>query len=274
MVEREIEELAIGKFDGMHVGHQSLFKELGENGAILVIDNGSATLTPNSLKQEIINKPVFVTDLDAVRDVEGEDFIANLTVTFPRLRKIIVGYDFRFGKDRRYCAQDIARFFTGESVVKEEVKVDNISVHSGIIKELLYHGDIAQANKLLGRAFAIEGKHIRGQGIGATQLVATINLDCDGYLIPSEGIYATRSRVDGKVLDSVTFVGHRYSTDRAFSVETHILDEKIEIQNDTVRISFYEKLRDNRLFDSLEALKVQIGHDIVEAKKVLANVDR
>jgi len=133
----EIRELAIGKFDGVHAAHKRLLEKLGEFGAILVIDNNSSILTPNRIKQELTNKPIFVSILESIKEIDGEDFIKSLQITFPNLEKIVVGYDFRFGRDRRYCAQDIAHFFPKECVIVDEVKIENISVHSGIIKELL-----------------------------------------------------------------------------------------------------------------------------------------
>jgi len=104
--------------------------------------------------------------------------------------------------------------------------------------------------------------------------VATINLDVKEFLIPCEGIYATKTVVNGEMMDSVTFIGHRYSTDRAFSIETHILEHEIELKSDEVRVLFFEKLRDNRLYEDLNELKKQIEEDIKNAKGVLKSVDR
>ena len=155
-------------------------------------------------------------------------------------------------------------------IIVNEVSLEGISVHSRTIKAYLREGDISNANKLLGREYIISGEVIRGQGIGKNKLVATINLDVKSYQLPLEGVYATRTFIDDVWLDSVSFLGHRVTTDGSFAVETHILDKEIAEVHGQVELAFVSFMRENQKFDSLDVLKQQIKEDIDGAKKILS----
>lgn len=265
----DIKALAIGKFDGLHKAHMGLINELGEGGGIVVIDKNDSVLTPKGYREKLINIPFFYYNLGAIKELEGHSFIALLQKDFKNLQKIIVGYDFMFGKDRSFCAWDIGEMFEGECIVVPEIKSDGISVHSGVIKELLKHGDILKANMLLEREYEIWGEHITGQGLGKKALYPTINLHTGSFLLPAEGVYATKNIVEGKVYDSVSFIGHRVSTDRNFSVESYILAPFDGVVQGEVGIKFVKRIRENRRYTDLTLLKAQISEDIENAKTIL-----
>ena len=156
--------------------------------------------------------------------------------------------------------------FNGEVLVIDEIKIDEIPVHSRIIRQYLKDGNIKMANKLLGKEYKIYGHQIKGQGLGTKSFVPTINLKVDEFLLPQEGVYITKTILDNKEYKSITFLGHRITTDGSYAVETHILDENITNDNYTTQVKFYEKIRDNKKFDSFEDLKKQIFDDIELAK--------
>jgi len=189
------------------------------------------------------------------------------------LKKIVVGFDFRFGRNRAWDKYDLERIFDGEVVVVDEVCYDGMGVHSSAIREFIKQGKIKEANKLLGREYSIEGNVIKGQGIGAKELVATLNLDIKSYLLPREGVYATRTRMGSYTYGSVTFIGTRVSTDGNFSVETHILDENTPKVTKHVAVCFVKRIRDNEKFANLSELKEQIKCDIAEARKSVGVCD-
>lgn len=267
---KNIESIAIGGFDGMHLGHQDLFRELGENGTIVVIETGYANLTPSHEREHFSEYPLFFVQLESIRHLDGEGFIKFLKEKFPKLEKIVVGYDFHFGKDRKYSFNDLKELFDGKVVVVDEVKHNNDSIHSHKIRAKLKIGDIKGANAFLGHNYTIRGEHIKGQGIGAKELVATINISTKGFLVPKEGVYATVTQIDNEehFHPSVSFVGHRISTDGSFAIETHILDGEVVCQS-RASISFVSFLRDNKKFDTLPELKKAIAKDIDMAKKEL-----
>jgi riboflavin kinase/FMN adenylyltransferase len=269
----DITSIAIGGFDGMHIGHQHLFDALDESGAILVIETGYANLTPKKEREHYSHYPIIYFELNKIRHLNDVGFFELLLKTFPKLKKIVVGYDFHFGKDRCYNANSLEKLMQridGQVVIIERVCLNNESIHSHKIRKKLLENKLVSANQELGHHYTIEGIMIKGQGIGAKQLVATINLEVNGFLLPKDGVYATLTSINNEAFShqSVSFIGNRSSTDNSFAIETHILNTKISA-HDKVRISFISYIRDNKKFDTLELLKQQIHDDIKNAKKAL-----
>ena len=221
-----VRAVAIGNFDGMHLGHQKLFERLGEHGVIIVILAGGGTkLTPFASRQAFTDKKIFYCDLRAIKSLSGGEFIALLRQNFINLQKIVVGEDFRFGRDRAWDVEFLRSEFSGQTCVVGEFCLSGGGVHSSRIKELLSRGRCEEAAELLGRDYEICGRIVRGQGRGTREFVATLNLDASGYFMPKSGVYATLARAGSKEFASVSFLGHRLSTDGAFAIETHILGD-------------------------------------------------
>ena len=252
-----ITAVAIGHFDGVHRGHKELLKRLGEYGGLVVIDKNKANITPGLKRAEYSSYPCFLYDFESIKGLSGDEFIALLKRDFKNLQKIVVGFDFRFGRGRAWDKYDLARIFDGEVEIVDEFCFDGMGVHSSAIREYIKQGEIYKANRLLGREYSIEGRVINGQGIGSRELVPTLNLDVKSSLLPREGVYATRTRIGYKTYGSVTFIGNRVSTDGKFSVETHVLNENIAEASD-VAVCFIKRLRDNLKFSDLASLKAQI----------------
>lgn len=266
-----ITSLAIGGFDGMHAAHQELFKQLDSNGAILSIESGYATLTPKKYRQEYSKYPIYYYVLDEIKHLAGNKFIELLKKEYPKLKKIVVGFDFCFGKNRGYCIQELKDIFEGNVIVIEEYKIDNIPVHSRTIREYISNGDLKTANKLLNKEYKIYGTQIKGQGLGAKNFVPTINLNVEDFLLPQAGVYISKTILNDIEYNSITFLGHRVTTDGSYAIETHIFDENIINDDYEIQIKFFKKLRDNKKFDSFEELKEQILFDIKEAKEYFIN---
>lgn len=269
----KVNAIAIGGFDGMHIGHQQLFSQLGEHGAIVAIETGYANLTPGCEREKYTRYPIMYYPLDDIRHLEGEEFVAMLQKKFPHLKKIVVGYDFHFGKNRRYSHASLGELFSGIVKVVEQVCLEGDSVHSHKIRAKLQIGDINGANHFLGHNYRIKGSVVKGQGIGKTNLVPTINLECPDFLLPSEGVYAALTRIDDEehFHPSVVFVGHRITTDGSYAIESHILGETVGSCN-KASISFVKFLRKNHKFESLESLKKAIDDDILNAKRELSHL--
>ncbi len=265
-IENEVKSVAIGSFDGMHVAHQELIA-LAEQ--VVVIEHGRGSLTPGVRRSRYTTKPMAFYLLERVRDLSPERFLERLKIDYPRLEKIVVGYDFRFGRNKEGTPETLERLFSGEVVVVGEISVAGISVHARTIRRYLVDGDLEMANRLLGRPYCIEGEPIRGQGIGGRELVPTINLDVESYRLPAEGVYATHTLIDGERYKSVTFLGDRKTTRGGYAVETHLLDRKVESIHGNVRIEFCHFIRENRRFDTLEELRKTIHRDIQRAKALL-----
>ena len=272
-LKNSITSIAIGGFDGMHIAHQELFKNLDSNGGILSIESSYANLTPKKFRQEYSKYPIFYYQLEEIKHLEGDEFIRLLEKEFPNLKKVVVGFDFCFGKDRKYCIQKLKELFKGEVIILDEIKLENIAVHSRVIREYIKNGDIKNANKFLGKNYKIYGNHITGQGLGSTDFVPTINLTVKEFLLPKEGVYITKTILNEKEYSSVTFLGHRVTTDGSYAIETHILEPFTQNEDEgIIQIKFLEKIRDNKKFDNFTELKNEILKDIETAKKYFINV--
>lgn len=266
----QIDSLAIGGFDGLHLAHQKLISHLTDTGTLIVIDKKTASLTPKGHRCSYLKHECIFLSFDEIRDLSAESFIAFLKNKFINLKKIVVGYDFRFGKSAHANAEDFKRLYDGEVVIVEEVFFEGISVHSRIIREYLRAGKTKEANRLLGRNYEIQGSVIKGQGIGSKKLFPTINLKVEDFLIPKEGVYATITKIADKSYPSASFIGKRLSTDGNFSIETHVLDEALEEVKEEVSIIFIDFIRENKKFDNLEFLKKQISEDFDKARAIHA----
>ena len=161
-----VDTLAIGSFDGIHVGHRQLLNHLGEHGALFVVDKDQANLTPGIKRSEYAGYPCMFFHFLKIKHLSGEEFVALLKKEFSNLKKIVVGYDFFFGQHRSCNAYDLKRLFDGEVIIVEEFTYHGISVHSSLIREYLKEGHLEEANRFLGREYAITGDVISGQGLG------------------------------------------------------------------------------------------------------------
>lgn len=284
---KQITSLAIGKFDGIHLGHRKLLELLGDRGAVLIIDKAiEQNLISHNLSvqnqgfltslQDRLNRlpNAYFVELASVAYMSGEEFVATLLESLPSLETIIVGYDFRFGRDRIYGADDLGHLCeirqssqgrAIEAIIVPKVCYGEIPLHASVIKDFVRHGDITVANAMLGWHYTITGDVIRGQGIASKELFPTINIRAQGYVLPASGVYATR--VDGKM--AVSFFGHRVSTDGEYAIESHIIDSEITQVPERLTIQMYKKIRENRRFDSLQELKTQIECDIKQAREIL-----
>ena len=264
-----ITSIAIGGFDGMHLAHQELFKRLDDTGAIVVIETGYANLTPKVHRAQYATFPLFYYPLAEIKHLTPKQFLGLLKEEFPNLQKIVVGFDFKFGAGASGSIDLLQELFDGVVEVVNEFFCDDIAVHSRKIRDFISTGKIEKANQFLGKNYTISGVHIKGQGLGKKQFVPTINIECEDFLLPSEGIYATYSFVNGVKYPSVSFLGHRVSTDGKYAIETHILDLELEEIHSHIEIEFIKKIRENQKYDDLEKLKNQILEDIEVAKKIL-----
>jgi len=260
-----IQSVSIGSFDGVHLAHQRL---ISLSDGVVVIERGLATLTRGYRRSFYINKPLFVYHFDRLSSQTPQEFMAMLKEDFPKLKRIVVGYDFEFGHNKSGNAQTLKKIFEGEVLLVKEMKCEGVSIHSSTIKSFICEGHIDRANKLLGRPYEMMGYAIKGQGIGTKALVSTINIVTLDYHNPKEGVYATRTLVDGVWHESISFIGHRVSSDNAFAIETHIIDKTIALKNPRIALQWLKFIRSNQTFEDLTKLKLQILEDIEIAKKI------
>jgi len=262
----KIKSIAIGSFDGIHLGHRALIDQVE---AVVIVERNGGYLTPGYKRSFYLKQPCFFYHFEQIKSLSAKAFVARLQEDFPKLEKIVVGYDFGFGYKKEGNTELLQTLFEGEVVVVKEVKSDNISVHSRTIKAEIAKGNIVLVNQLLSRPYAIEGSVVSGQGLGKKKLVATLNLNVYDYDLPKDGVYATRTKINGIWLDSVSFIGFRVTTDDSFAIETHVIGQDIGVVKGKVWLEFKAFIRENQKFDGLDALKTQIDLDIIQAKNNL-----
>jgi len=251
----------------MHVAHQTLAEKVD---ALVIIERNGGYLTPGYKRSHYTSKICCFYHFDVIRSLTPQAFVDMLIVDFPALEMIVVGYDFHFGKNKAGNAGMLHTLSDKEVVVVDEVSYEGVAIHSRTIKTFLREGKIEMANRFLGRTYCIEGEVIPGQGLGKKALVPTLNLAVQEYQLPMEGVYATRTYVNGRWFDSVSFLGRRVTTDDSYAVESHILDQEIGSVEGKVGLQFIDFIRINKKFDSLDALKKQIHADIEGAKRILS----
>jgi riboflavin kinase/FMN adenylyltransferase len=266
VVKNDIKSIAIGSFDGIHLAHQQLINKAQ---AVVVIERNSGYLTPGYKRSNYINKPIYFYHFDKISNLTPQEFVHKLQNDFPQLNNIIVGYDFVFGKDKAGDINTLKDIFDKTVTIIDEIKLDDISIHSRVIKEYIKQANIKTANKLLGREYQIDGIVIKGQGLGSKEFVPTLNIQTQDYILPHSGVYATKTIIDGCEYPSVSFLGHRVSTDGSFAIETHILDTVVETKSHQLSIKFVDFIRANQKFDSFYELKLAIDNDIAKAREIL-----
>ena len=287
--------VSVGNFDGVHRAHRRVLAKIVERahaqGAkavavtfephpmrILRPDARLKLLTPTPEKLRLSEQ----SNVDAVlllpfsRDVSlmsPRAFAEQILHEELHAIEVHEGYNFHFGHKAAGDVKLLAEFgheLGFDVVVYPEMRVRGEVVSSTRIRELLREGRVTRARTLLNRVFSIRSTPGRGRGYGSRYTVPTINLSRYEELVPRDGVYITRTRVGEECFDSVTNVGNRPTFGaESFAVETHLLNfHPIELTAETeIELFFLERLRDEIKFESIDALRVQIGRDIRKAER-------
>jgi riboflavin kinase/FMN adenylyltransferase len=200
-------------------------------------------------------------------------FAENILARALHGREVHEGANFRFGHRAQGDVSLLAQFgreLGFEVVAYPELRLRGEGVSSSRIRELLAQGDVRRARHLLGQTFNIISTPGRGRGYGHRYTVPTINLVQYEELVPGDGVYITRTRVNGECFDSVTNVGVRPTFEQeSFAIETHLLNfHPIELTAQTdVELHFLERLRGEIKFPSVDSLRAQIGRDVHRARR-------
>lgn len=286
---------ALGNFDGVHRGHQSLFEHVrhraGERGgtpvAMIFNPHPSQVLRPDkapalmmTLDQKVaaferagLGGCAIVRFTKELSRWEPEVFVERVLIEWLKVSEVWVGENFLFGRDRtgtftllRALGED--RGFRTEKI--DPVLYKDFVVSSSRVRRLIVEGRVDEAAALLGHPYVIEGTVIRGDGRGRQLGVPTANLETPNALLPSNGIYVTQAQVAGVWHPSVTSVGVRPTIgDGRFTVETFLLDGSHDLYGAPLRLAFVKYLREERKFDDLAALTRQMRADSDQARDVL-----
>ena len=288
--------ITIGTFDGVHIGHRKILERLSKNANELGLKSTVLTFFPHPrmvLQKDTDIKLLNTIDEKAqILDQSGLDFLIvhPFTQEFSRLsatefvrdllvnklksKKIIIGYDHRFGRNRNANITDLVAFGNTFDFEVEEIsaqEIDDVSVSSTKIRKALEKGDVLTANAYLGYHYMLTGKIKRGKGIGRQLNFPTANLHIEeAYkLIPKTGSYVVQCTIDGRKVYGMMNIGFNptiseinQSTDqRKKSVEVHFFDFDEDLYERKLQINILERLRDEQKFDSVEDLKEQLAKD-------------
>jgi len=288
--------LAIGMFDGVHLGHQQVIRQAISDAAqheavsvVVTFDRHPNTIVaPDRIPPLIYSLPqklraIAALKVDATLLLEfteafskqtGEQFIRHLANEFARIHSVCVGRSFHFGH-RRSGNVDLLQKLGKELrfVVHglSAVSLDDQPVSSTRIRETIRDGNLDLAGQMLGREYSLTGKVQRGDGLGRKLGIPTANIDVTGLDVPPSGVYAVHCALGGRLHRGVLNIGYRPTLRNdapELRVEAHLLDFNGELYGQEMEVAFAEKLREERKFPSLEALREQIGRDIEKARKL------
>ncbi len=290
--------LTLGNFDGVHLGHQAIFKKVIERARAI---NGTSivfTFEPHPLKvlapersPRMLNTFHGKMKLFAEAGIEivicanftrtfaeqhPEDFARDVLLKQIGVREVYVGYDYAFGKGREGSIEslkEMGRAFGFEVGIVEAVQVNDIVVSSSVIRDLISSGRVEEAATLLGRMYTIEGEVVHGSHRGKTLGFPTANLKIVNELIPSHGVYAVLAQVEDQSVKSVASIGIRPTFDAGpVSIEVYLFEFHKELYGKGMEISFVKRLRGEEKFPNADALVQQIRKDVQDAQAALQNL--
>ena len=288
--------VSIGNFDGVHIGHRALIEKLVNKSKELKVPSVILTFEPHPLKVIAGKCPPVITPikqklellqqlgiditicLEFTKDlaaVSAEDFVMKYLIPL-NVREIIVGYDYRFGKNRQGDYSLIKKL--GQKLGFDVHQVGPVYfedeiVSSTRIRTLVQEGKVKDVVPMLGRYYQVFGKVVEGHKRGGRLLgIPTANLNLIDELVPKTGVYAVFAEYEGKRLKGVANVGYNPTFgNQVLSVEVHIFDFNKEIYGEELRVHFVDRIRSEKKFSSIDELKNQILKDIEEAKDILKN---
>ena len=300
---REPTVLAVGVFDGVHIGHQRLMQRTGELATERQARAVAITWWPHPLHVLRPQEPLeLLTTLDQKLDMLAalavldmavvvpftaelaalppEDLLARLQQRFD-VRAMVQGPAFAFGQDGAATLDWLrgAGARAGFAVESLDISRDGAPVSSGRIRALLHAGDVATATELLGQPYTLEGTVALGDQRGRLLGFPTANLRLDPvHLVPANGVYAVRVGLPGEPAPQragVANIGVRptFGADNARLVEVHLLDATLDLYDQTLRTAFVARLRAEQRFPNLEALQAQIAADAAQARTLLEHAN-
>ncbi len=287
--------LAIGNFDGIHLGHQAILRAAVERAR--EIEAVATALTFDPLPQKVLRPETAPLRLSTTEQrlscfaalgmdtavvlpftlnlakLTPQEFVDQILVQHLQVRVVFVGENFRFGHKQAGNARMLLllgaeRGF--EVVILPPVIHKGEVVSSTIIRREIACGDVSHAARLLGRPFILTGKVVPGTGTGRRFTFPTLNLAAEQELLPARGVYVTRTLIEGESRSrrSVTNIGVRPTFNgSALSVETHVLEPLDETPPARIEVEFWKRLREEKKFNGPEELRAQIAQDIVNADK-------
>jgi riboflavin kinase/FMN adenylyltransferase len=290
--------LTIGNFDGVHLGHQALFRQVTEKARSIGGTSVVMTFEPHPIRVLNCGKHfplitlyeqkvelIGATGIDTLVCVPfTREFAATPARTFVKdilcdligMKAVVVGQDYSFGKKRKgdiSLLKEMGKTYGFEVIVSGWVEAGPRRISSTEIRNLVKEGQMEEARELLGRHYQVRGTVIRGRDRGGRLLgFPTANLRLSDELCPKGGVYTVTVKYEGKTYDGVANIGYSPTFDNGqFSIEVHILGFHQDIYDQPIRVNFIRRLRGEKKFPSPQALAAQIKKDIAQAREILSS---
>ncbi|MEP1487958.1 MAG: bifunctional riboflavin kinase/FAD synthetase [Algibacter sp.] len=281
--------ITIGTFDGVHIGHQKIVNRLLENSIKSNLVSVILTFFPHP--RMVLQKDANIKLLNTIDErskildnlgldylliqefsfefsrLSAEDFVKQILVDKLHAKKVIIGYDHRFGRNRKASIEDLKTFGETYNFEVEEISaqdIDAVAVSSTKIRKALKDGDVKKANAFLGYNFMLTGTVVKGKELGR-QInfpTANIQIDEDYKLIPKQGSYIVSAIIDTILVYGMMNIGVNPTVNGdKESIEVHFFDFDKDIYNSKIQIDLIDRIRDEQKFESVEALKNQLTKD-------------
>jgi riboflavin kinase/FMN adenylyltransferase len=275
--------VAIGTFDGVHLGHREVIRG---SGTVLTFDPHPLSVIHPEATPKLLNTFEVKRDLVAGLGVEelvvipfdrsfseksAEQFVNDVLIAGLRAQRVSVGENFRFGKGAKGTEELLRSHAEFETRVTPLVEVEGETVSSTQIRGLIAAGEVKEASAFLGGPFLFEGEVVEGDKRGRELGMPTANLvPQDAFVCPGHGVYAAWAQVGGSKFPAAVNVGVRptFATGRGLLVEAYLIGFEADIYGQTLRIAFLERMRGERAFESVDALVEQMNRDVEQAREI------
>ena len=290
--------LTIGTFDGVHLGHQKIIERVvataRQEGLLatiftffphprMVVQHDKSLKLIHTLEEKKQLLQQLGVDLlvvqpfnEAFAQLTAEEFVSTILVQHLNVKKVIIGYDHRFGRNRTANINDMRLFGEKYGFAVEEIsvqEVDEVSVSSTKIREALNKGDVTTAEHYLGTPYSLTGTVVHGLKLGRTLGYPTANIQVteDYKLIPKDGVYAVYSYIDARKVYGMMSIGKNPTIEgKGASIEVYFFDFNGDLYDRELTIYFVKYLREERKFSSVALLKKQLQDDETTARKAIA----
>ncbi len=300
-IEKPLENtiITIGNFDGVHKGHQELLglaiKKAYETGCTPIActfdphpvkymnpENHPPVITPHEQKKELIKKYGIQNILtikfsEKFANISAHDFIEGILSNKLGARYVVVGRDFKFGKNRTGNIETLREYgkkYGFELILPDWIKFDDQRISSTLIRQAVSQGEMEKARSMLGRYYQIKGKVVHGRKRGDKIGFPTANLDLVDELCPKMGVYSVIAELNEKKYSGVANIGYSPTfDDHKFTVEVHFLDFKGDLYEKDIKVNFIKRLRGEIKFSGIDELSKQITKDVQNTKKILESIN-
>lgn len=287
----------IGTFDGIHIGHQKIIKQViqlaKDKGYIpvvltlfphprMVLQKDDSIKLLNTIEERIellkalgIKEVIVKKFTKEFANLSAKNYVKQILVDELNTKQIVIGYDHHFGKNRSANIKDLKTFAKLYDFKVEEISaqdIEDVTVSSTKIRTALNEGEVDLANSYLGYNFFITGIVIKGKGLGRTIdfPTANINVTASYKLIPRDGVYIVKSKIKNKTIFGMMNIGTNPTVNgKIRSIEVHFLNFNEDIYNSELKIEFLKRLRSEEKFKNLDALKIQLKKDMVNTSSFI-----